>query len=175
MRLAQKRNFAEGQGEIRLAGGPAGARTVQPCVRNAGVPPRLWKSGSTELFLLQPCRICLPVCLCPAHISPTQFLIARASKGHHKPLPGFILPPSKKSFSPPRPHPGLPLPSWRSSPVPQLALHRGVRLPGFLQVHGGVITRGFILPAVQHKATSLAVLALRPPPPRPWPQQDCWC
>lgn len=56
------------------------------------------------------------------------------------------------------------LPPWRSTPVPQLTLHRGVHLPGFLQVHGGVITCGFILPAVQHKETSLAVVALQPPP-----------
>ena len=143
---------------------------MQPCIRNAGEPLCLWKLGITELFLLQPSRICLLVCLCPARISPGQFLIARVSKGHHKSLSGFISPCSKKSFSPPPPHPGLLLPPWRSTPVPQLTLHGGVRLPGFLQVHGGVITRGFILPAVQHKGTSLAVVALQPPPRHACPQ-----
>lgn len=79
---------------------------MQPCVRDPGVPLCPWKSGSTELFLLQPCRICLLVCLYHAHISPGQFLIARASKGHYKPLSGFISPTSKKTFSPPPPLPG---------------------------------------------------------------------
>lgn len=143
---------------------------MQPHVSDAGVPLGPWKLGSTELSLLQPFRICLLDSLCPAHIFPGQFLIARASKGHHKPPSGFISPPSKKSFSPPAPPPGLLLPSWRSAPVPQLALHRGVCIPGFLQVHGGVVTGGFVLPAVQHKATSSAVLALRPAPPSPCPR-----
>lgn len=71
---------------------------MQPCIRNAGVPLHPWKSGSTELFLLQPCRICLLFCLCPAHVSPGKFLIARVSKGHHKSLSGFISPPRRRAL-----------------------------------------------------------------------------
>lgn len=64
----------------------------------------------------------------------------------------FHFTPSKKSFCPP---PSLPpsthfLPPRGNVVVPQPALLGAVHLPGFLQVHGGVITRGFILPATQN-------------------------
>lgn len=68
--------------------------------------------------------------LCPAHISAGQFLIARPSRGHHKTTVWFHFTPLEEQLSPSSlPPAALLLPAGGNTPVPQLALLGGVRLP----------------------------------------------